>query len=244
MPTLQSPSLNDTWTPSAVLTINGQDIVAFLKADAQDFNDFHDIDTAYNSLFNGLASVLTRAYDRFRWPARYPGQACNLTFENGSSNSLTNFAKLGANVNMSTLRSGGAIFSDLILPSPTNSSVPISVPSSSATASVPLGYPRPIVQHSQNYILGFHLSDPAFSDLAVLSVLSFDDFSNETMTVITKFLQMSQAANKTKLIIDLQRNDGGRVKEAYDLFKQVRPSPASRGGVMLIATAFPTALAV
>ena len=61
--------------------------------------------------------------------------------------------------------------------------------------------------------------------MQVLSLESFEPASSaeELQDAFTTFLMGANAAGKTKLIIDLRDNGGGRLFLGYDLFKQVSP---------------------
>ena len=71
-------------------------------------------------------------------------------------------------------------------------------------------------------ISGYFLNDGI---TAVLSIPSFDVTAEAVASfssTVGQFLEKSTAAKRTKVIIDLQRNDGGGELLAIDAFKQVR----------------------
>ena len=71
-------------------------------------------------------------------------------------------------------------------------------------------------------ITGYFLNDGV---TAILSIPSFDVTAEAVATfssTVGDFIARSKAAGKSKIIIDLQRNDGGSNLLATDAFKQVR----------------------
>ena len=77
-------------------------------------------------------------------------------------------------------------------------------------------------------VSGYFLNDGIS---AILSIPSFDVTAEAVAsfsTTIGEFLQKSTAAGRTRLIIDLQRNDGGGSLLAIDAFKHVGNSLSQR----------------
>ena len=71
-------------------------------------------------------------------------------------------------------------------------------------------------------VSGYFLNDEV---TAILSIPSFDVTAEAVASfssTIGEFLRKSKAARRTRIIIDLQRNDGGGELLAIDAFKQVR----------------------
>ena len=101
--------------------------------------------------------------------------------------------------------------------------------SSTSAYSTTVAYPTPIVRHSAGDIAGYYIDDPAYDDVAILSVPSFQGTGSggipEFQQVAQTFLAESTAAGKTKLVIDLSANPGGTILLGYDLFKQLFPQP-------------------
>lgn len=96
------------------------------------------------------------------------------------------------------------------------------IPSSS-----PLGYPVPAAWSSLGGG-GFVLEGEGYEDVAVLSVTTFDpeqnDYAVEWMDLVGEFLSAAHQIGKTKLVIDLRGNGGGKINLGYDLFQQLFPS--------------------
>lgn len=232
---------NASFTPSAITKINGQDAAEFLEAWSQR-GSLQDRDALYNNVFYELATVSLgpvgsgigtfAGSGRGRWA--YPGPTTELEFENGTSTTYTNLARVlvpldGVTDGESLYQKyfSGGTGTSTIEGSPTNSSVPTS--SASATPSVtPIpapGYPPPVIREEANLIGGYYLEDD-YSDIAVLSVPSFGSSSSETLNfpqVAEKFIAAAKAAGKKKLLIDVQANGGGTILQGYDLYKQLFP---------------------
>lgn len=90
-------------------------------------------------------------------------------------------------------------------------------------------YPNdPVVsQPNLGYVNGGVVSGYFLNDgiTAILSIPSFDVTAEAVASfssTVSDFLQKSKAAGRTRIIIDLQRNDGGSDLLAIDAFKQVR----------------------
>jgi hypothetical protein len=93
------------------------------------------------------------------------------------------------------------------------------------TAIIPAhGYPSPPVITADQQISSYFLDGPAYSDVAVLSTLSFaPNFLVGFQSVIEMLISDAKAAGKTKMIIDLSSNGGGDILLGYDAFHQFFP---------------------
>jgi len=85
--------------------------------------------------------------------------------------------------------------------------------------------------YSQRVVNNYFLNGTGLRNVAVFSILSFGSkqvpftfTGREFQAVIQNFLAAAKAAGKTKLIIDLQANPGGRITLGYDTFKQLFPN--------------------
>lgn len=177
----------------------------------------------------------------------YPGPETELEFENGTSVSYTNFARVL--VSFDGIFDGESLYkkwfispkpsgtrpppSNSSVPVPSNSTIPISttIPTSTAlptprpTLPAP-GYPPPVFREARNNIGGYYLDEDDYSDVAVLSVPSFvSEEASEMPFQQTgeNFLAAAKAAGKKKLIIDVSANGGGTILQGYDLYKQLFP---------------------
>ncbi|PQE21755.1 peptidase s41 family protein [Rutstroemia sp. NJR-2017a BBW] len=232
--------LNATFTPSALTTVNGEDINTYLQRTAQTLSQYNDPDSTYNSLFFSLPFTVSGVASTFDLGQTFgfESNSNNYTFENGTTSSFDNIAV--AKIPFDDITSGPALF-DFLNPVSSPSSAPFSststtIPDPSPTptaeitpiASLP-GYPTPIVIHRSGYTSGYFLSSS--NDTAILVLSSFID-ANETdplagplqSQTVADFLAACLAANKTKLIIDLQGNGGGIVFQAYDIFARLFPT--------------------
>ena len=154
----------------------------------------------------------------------YPGPETILTFENGSSSTFENVARVLQN--FSGIDTGEDVYTQyLFAPAP----LPPQSTSTSTPAPTPTpapGYPQPVIRQINNLIAGYYLSDPQYADIAVLSIPSFVGvFSAERSfaQVGFDFIAQSKADGKTKLLIDVSANAGGTIIQAYNLFKNLFP---------------------
>ncbi|KAF2443878.1 hypothetical protein P171DRAFT_45962 [Karstenula rhodostoma CBS 690.94] len=235
---------NISYTPSAIVKIDGQDASAFLE-DLSQQGSLQDRDALYNNLFYSLAQTSLQnggsGTGGFTGGGRgrYVPLKANTTidFANGTTLAIANTARTyfnfqnitsGADLRRSFVNDGNAIAKtfrpDLI--------TPVSVLSAQAAAPPP-GYPVPVVPGPQNLINGFYIDGPGYENVAVLQVPSFVSSSYAELpfqATSQKFLQKAWSEGKTKLIIDLQANGGGTILQGYDLFKQLFPALDPYGG--------------
>ncbi|PQE15305.1 peptidase S41 family protein [Rutstroemia sp. NJR-2017a BVV2] len=234
--------LNATFTPSALSTVNGEDINIYLQRTAQTLSAYNDPDSTYNTLFFSLPFTVSGVASTFDFGQTFgfDSNSNNYTFENGTTSSFDNIAV--AKIPFDDITSGLALFDFLnpvSLPSNPSSNSGTTIPDPSPTptptaeitpiTSLP-GYPTPIVIHRDGYTSGYFLSFPS-NDTAILALSSFTD-ANQTdplagpmqSQTVADFLTACLAANKSKLIIDLQGNGGGIVFQAYDIFSRLFPT--------------------
>ncbi|KAF5870381.1 putative peptidase s41 family protein [Botrytis fragariae] len=222
---------NATFTPSAIVKINGQDANTFLQKTSQSLSNFNDPDATYNQLFFSPAFNVSGGGNVFnvRQMLGFTSDFYNYTFENGTTKSLQNVAE--ALISFDGIDSGQSLFDALNpLPSTTTESAAASATSSvriTTTTSL-VGYPTPIVIHRDGYVSGYFLPN---SSVAVLVMQGFiDPAETDTDTpllqseVVASFLSSCRKHNKTKLIVDVQANGGGAVIEGYDTFQRILPS--------------------
>ncbi|KAF2163719.1 hypothetical protein M409DRAFT_57214 [Zasmidium cellare ATCC 36951] len=237
-------------TTSPVARINGQDVEAFLNQNAAATGNNQDPDANYNTMFpeyvRGAKSVGVFASSSF-----YSGPVTTLTFRNGTSRIMQNYATTTAN--FTGVVDGKSFFEQFCVPqtsseedatpTPSSTEAPVipttevpfkAVPTQTANPG-PDGYPVPVIINDDGSVAGYH---PRYNkELAVLSIPTFqpaDDTQFEN--VVRQFLAMSQAAGKKKLVIDLRGNGGGDVDLAYDLFSQLFPKSIPYGATNFRAT--------
>ena len=104
-----------------------------------------------------------------------------------------------------------------------------SAPEPSATSWPDSAYPETadVVQPSLypfggGFLTGYFLNNSSTAVLSIPTFQMYDDDIDNFSSTVAEFLQRSQAAGMTKLVIDLQQNFGGDRLLAFDTFKQVR----------------------
>jgi len=240
---------NSSFTPSAIVAIEGQNATDYLL-DWSQYGSLQDRDALYNNLFYIPAQISLGSSGSgtgtFSGGGRgrviYPGPTTTLTFANGTTSVYDNFARVL--VDFENITTGADIYEqyfavpqeafDNALALATSTTATTSTTSSSAaptsttTTSTPApGYPTPVVRHSNNYNGGYFLDGEDYDDVAVLNAASFvggGGSQTEFQNVNSEFIAAALAANKTKLIIDVSANGGGTILQGYDLFKQLFPS--------------------
>ena len=184
----------------------------------------------YNNVFYNLAQISLGATGSgagiFAGGGRgayvWPNASTVLTFQNGSTSTYENFARiLQPFTNIST---GQDIYNEyLVAPLPTQTAAASTPP---ATPTPAPGYPSPVIRQISNLIGGYYLDQPGYEDVAVLSVPSFVGlFSAEEsfQQVAFDFIAQSKADGKTKLVIDVSANGGGTILQGYSLFTNLFP---------------------
>ncbi|KAK4569787.1 hypothetical protein LTR86_002756 [Recurvomyces mirabilis] len=241
---------NTTFTPSPLTQIDGQDSTEWLL-DYSENGSLQDRDALWNNMFYILAQVSLGASGtgtgtfsgggRGRWI--YPGPTTTLTFANGTSITLQNFARVMQPFD--NITSGEDIYRTFFTPpanqiesaeelatmttSSTSSAIASATSSTSSAASTSIpapGYPSAIIREKANTNSGYFLNGTGYDDVAVLSVPTFVGTSSDEIpfqAVNTYLIDRAVAANKTKLIIDVSANGGGTILQGYDLFKQLFP---------------------
>ncbi|KAE8441124.1 hypothetical protein EG329_005836 [Mollisiaceae sp. DMI_Dod_QoI] len=86
-------------------------------------------------------------------------------------------------------------------------------------------------------VTGYFLRD---ASIAVLSIPNFDSLADDGLSnfdaAIAEFIARSQAAGMTKIVVDVQSNEGGQPLLAVDTFKRFFPNKDPYGGSRLRAT--------
>ena len=222
---------NTTFTPSPISKINGEDAQAFLESWSQ-YGSLQDRDALYNNVFYELATVSLgpagsgigtfAGSGRGRWV--YPGATTELQFENGTSTTYNNYAKVL--IPFTGITDGESLYKTWFTGNKPTAATPTPTASASATVTpIPApGYPPPVVREEHNLIGGYFLEDD-YSDVAVLSVPSFVGISAQEafQDTAAKFLAAAKAAGKKKLVIDVSANGGGTILLGYDLYKLLFP---------------------
>lgn len=233
---LLTSTSNATYKPSAVTKIDSQDAVDFLLKWSQN-GKCQDRDALWNEVFYSPAqSQVGTVSGSFKYAnIAYTGATTSLTFANGSTSTLSNYAEVlpdfagvssGEDLyrkfftyNTTVLRPASETSTS---PSPTS---PITTPTAIPDQCVERlpGYPRPVFCQLDHFNSGYFLEGEGFEDVAVLSVASFEGGS-DSQFLNQQFLVQAKTAGKTKLIVDVSGNGGGLIALGYDLFRQLFPS--------------------
>lgn len=226
---------NISYTPSAVVKIDNTEATEFLQTLSQ-LGSLQDRDALYNNVFYELAQVSLgesgSGTGTFTGGGRgryvYPGANTTLTFANGTSRTIQNYAR--ARYNFRDINSGEDLAKEWFTygnaASAQAASLEPETVSVAATAATAPGYPDPVSLGPFNLINGYYIDGADYADVAVLSVPNFVGSSSAGVPfqqTSREFLAKALAAGKTKLIIDLQANGGGTILQGYDLFKQLFP---------------------
>jgi hypothetical protein len=229
--TNSTSSTNTTTAISAVSKINSEDAETFL-ADLSQLGFLQDPDALYNNMFYELAMDAQYSSLRYtgyfagagRFGNNYPGPNTTIQFENGTKTVFENYADVFGDFSGVT---DGPSFYQKFCSGPVSDdddadfSGDAPAHTSRATPNAH-GYPDPIVISSDQQVAGYFLDDdPAYSDVAVLSLLSFEpNYPSKFQSVIETFISDAKAAGKTKIVIDLSGNGGGIIILGYDAFRQ------------------------
>ncbi|PNS15459.1 hypothetical protein CAC42_718 [Sphaceloma murrayae] len=209
---LSSQLGNGSFTPSAVVEIDGIEATEFLEVWSQ-YGSLQDPDALYNNLFYNPAQIAlgssgagTGTFSgggRGRWP--YPGPTTTLTFENGTVLETENYARLL--VSFAGIRNGADIYNTYLTVPPeafdgvaelamsdaassttttagnsTTSAAPTATSTAASTTVPAPGYPSPVVRQPLNFNSGYFLEGEGFEDVAVLAVNSFVGAANQQVS--------------------------------------------------------------
>ncbi|KAJ4369800.1 hypothetical protein N0V83_005564 [Neocucurbitaria cava] len=230
---------NISYTPSAVVKIDGTEITEYMENLSQ-YGSLQDRDALYNNLFYELAQVslgisgsgtgMFSGGGRGRYV--YPGVSTTLKFANGSEYTMQNYARTTISFrNMATGEDLAAKWfswgtGEAQAQAESETPETISIADTDAAGAAAPGYPAPVVAGPQNLINGFYVDAPGYEDVAVLQVPNFvgSTAAEVPFQRLTRdFIPKALADGKTKLIIDLQANGGGTILQGYDMFKQLFP---------------------
>lgn len=230
---------NISYTPSPVVQIDGKDATEFLEELSQ-YGQLQDRDALYNNMFYGLSQVslstmgtgtgMFTGGGRGRWV--YPGANTTLTFANGSSYTMENYAR--PSIPFRNIATGKDLAEKWFTFASIDNMQAMAEPDpetdtsmvKAAAANSP-GFPTPIAAGPMNLINGFYIDASGYEDVAVLQVPNFVGSSTAEIAfqrLTRDFVDKALADGKKKLIIDLQSNGGGTVMQGYDMFKQLFPN--------------------
>ena len=234
-------AIDATFRPSPLTTINGDEAVTYLKR-LSPYGTLQDPDGGYNDVMYNLPQVALGLQGNgggiFAGGGRggtiYPNATTEVTFENGTTRSYPNFARVLRTFH--NISNGQDVFNQYLVQK--LGSWPLT-PDSILPPPAP-GYPLPLAnQSNNNNIRGFYLDGPGYDDVAVLTVgkfLGVSSYSEKTFQdTAFNFLQNATVDGKTRLVIDLRANSGGHLLHAYDLFLNLFPDIVPYGGTRLRA---------
>ncbi|KAE8131478.1 hypothetical protein BDV38DRAFT_275888 [Aspergillus pseudotamarii] len=251
------------WQPSAIATINGQDVVEYLIQ----FAAVHSAGKLephadWNMLMRSAALDVQGKQEVFYGAATfYPGDFITFTFENGTAlGPLPWKASFCCHDGNGPLQTGDDFYNFFVLgryPAPydENREADMTTIFNRAAPNLTLfenpAYPSKADVIEESYsrdggalLRGYFLND---SSLAVLSLPHFDSNAPQSFSnTVKKFLARSTNAGLTKVVIDVQQNTGGSPLLALEVFKiffpSIKPWASSRRRVHPMANALGSAL--
>ncbi|KAM0492336.1 hypothetical protein ACHAP8_010023 [Fusarium lateritium] len=210
---------------SAVTHINGKDAVTYIEDFVNKVGENQDLDANYNMMFYSRAQEFV-----------YPGEATTLNFQNGTRLEMKNSAQITGN--WTDVVDSKTFFAKLCLNALSNGEQPGSNVAShkkpgptgeearlvlTADETRLPGYPKPVAITSDKSASGYFLEGPEFEDVAVLVLTGMSMVATPSQKTVQDFYTAAKRAGKTKLVVDLQVNEGGFISFAYDMFRQLFP---------------------
>ena len=167
--------------PSPITLINGDEAVTYLKRLGQ-YASLQDADGQYNDVMYNLAQISLgqngNGPGMFAGGGRggllYPNATTEMTFENGTSTSYENFARVLRD--FKGISDGQDIFDRYLTRYPNHTTA--TPPTMDPGNGIPLpvlapGYPTPITGQPNNYLRGFYLDGAGYENVAILTVGKF-----------------------------------------------------------------------
>lgn len=184
---------NPSYTPTPLVLINGRDSTEYLQEWSQ-HGSLQDPDALWNNLFYLLPQVIQSPdgsnTGTFSGAGRgglvYPGPNTTLSFANGTSLTLENFACVMKS--FENITSGADLYKKYFIPiarnsepdsttassaSPVTTALTTTTKASSAKTIPAPGYPTPVIRQGLNQNSGYFLGGEGYDDVAVLSLQSF-----------------------------------------------------------------------
>ncbi|KAM0738259.1 hypothetical protein ACQRIT_007451 [Beauveria bassiana] len=232
---LQADVLANPETAPVITKINGIDAAKYIEDSANAASNLHDPDASYNAMFWSKATAADGRYGAFITADYsflfYPGDTTNMTFANGTTVETENEAYISGD--LTGVVDGPSMYKKFCTPvslQPAAAPATANATMNSTIKETIVGYPKPVIVSSDGVVSGYYLSGPNLDDVAVICLRSFETKRRaEFQTVVSDFLREAKAAGKTKLVVDLQQNNGGFVLLAYDFFRQLFPSIVQDG---------------
>jgi Peptidase family S41 len=246
-------SQKQSWQPSPIVSINGEDVVSYLTLFAA-LNSMGTIEPNgdWNELMDTPALDIQGFLPIFSGAATfYPGDALNFTFANGTELDTFWLALYNNPDPTGPLTTGGDFYNYFVLgllPASFNSSQASSSGNTNLTSTdnSTLTNPSTATTSWFNVSSGAYPDNPdiAQQDLSVegggvvtgyflkdisTGVLSLPTFDQSGWSVgnfsqtVANFISRAQEAKLTHVVIDLQQNVGGNTELAFDTFHQFFP---------------------
>ena len=230
------------WQLSAVSHINGTEVIEYLtRFAALNSYGMAEPHADWNLLFdNPVIDVLNDFAPLWSGGTTfYPGDNYTYTFEDGSTLDDEWLAVYYDPGETGPLETGGDFYNFFVLglyPASFNVSSLADDQTNATNASSPpaptrfnnSAFPQPDVWQPNLTTAGFTTGYFLYNEsLAVLSIPTFwaDEAAIESFTdTVGDFLTRAKAAGLSKVVIDLQQNEGGTFLLAYSVFKQFFPS--------------------
>ncbi|KAK4919039.1 hypothetical protein LTR49_013210 [Elasticomyces elasticus] len=237
---------SSSYTPSAVTHINGVDIETWLNEFAALNRWDHDPDANYNNIFVNIPRAAVTDYCGGSYNAGwlYQGDDTVLTFANDTVRHVHTYARTSCD--LSGVTDGPSFFRQCTSQkhptikhregasrvSSQNAYTP--VPTADSSLRRPQKYPQPFVITSGMTLAGYFPPDQP--DVVVVACPSLNPANNyDFQNAFRSILATARSVGKSKLILDLRGNDGGTVRDGYDMFKQLFPSEVPYGAANLAA---------
>ncbi|KAH7360140.1 hypothetical protein BKA65DRAFT_179681 [Rhexocercosporidium sp. MPI-PUGE-AT-0058] len=207
---------------SAVTMINGVPAVNYIDKLVGASSGYPDRDAGYNSYFYSVAyeaslDVLGEFQGFGPNSLIYSGPNTTLTFENGTTRTYDNQARVRESFEGVT--DGKSFYQRFCTGAQLNYTGSTLAPQTPRR----YAYPKQMTDPVESSIAGYYMDAPGYTNIAVLSVL---DWSPDSVTafqsIAEDFLRRAKADNK-KVVVDLTSCANGYYFLAYDLFKQFFP---------------------
>lgn len=206
--------------------INGVDAAKYVEDTITTVSSNQDVDAAYNTMFYGKAQFAADGTSGYfagggRTRFIYQGPNTTFTFDNGTVFSVENQAAVITD--MTGVTDGPSFYTKFCVPKDIPPTDPPARKPVNGGGTVP-GYPKPVISTGDGIVSGYYLEGKGLEDVAVLSLLAFENQSPAEFHAVSQdFLNEAAAAGKTKLVVDFQSNGGGYILQGYDFFRQLFP---------------------
>ena len=218
-----------------ITSINGENVTTFL--DGVIVRECHDPDVCYNSLLY-TPNYLNGRHEGegyFAQPDLYPGEATVLGFENGTTVTLSNYAEVIGNfTGVDSPQAFYSRFCNLTL----NDTQEVLVSNSKTMQAlrdaradkdnILKSYPAPAMAMDNQKLAGYFLNETGMEDVAILSIPIFSPgggsaILSEPQAFVEDFFNSCKEKGMTKLVVDVQGNQGGMRALGVDFFAQIFP---------------------